>query len=66
MIWLKKILTPVGADALHKLRTLGNKAAHEVEPHSIEQLNIAINVVEDLLRHVYILPKQVQLAFEDN
>lgn len=50
------VLTKDGADILHKLRVLGNNAAHEVKPHSTEQLNLAIDVIEHLLQGVYILP----------
>ncbi|MBI1765969.1 MAG: DUF4145 domain-containing protein [Acidobacteria bacterium] len=51
------VLTKDGAEILHSLRTLGNDAAHEVKPHSDEQLSIAMNVVEHLLNGVYILPQ---------
>jgi hypothetical protein len=60
------ILTPASAAILHKIRTLGNAAAHEVKPHSDNQLRLAMDVVEHLLKDVYILPKQVESEFEDN
>jgi hypothetical protein len=50
------VLTKDGADILHKLRVLGNNAAHEVKPHSADQLNLAMDVIEHLLQGVYILP----------
>lgn len=50
------VLTKDGADILHKLRVLGNKAAHEVKPHSTEQLNLSMDVIEHLLLGVYIFP----------
>jgi hypothetical protein len=50
------ILTPAAAGILHKVRTLGNDAAHEVKPHSLEQLSVALDIVEHLLKEVYILP----------
>jgi len=59
----KNILTPTGAGILHKIRTLGNDAAHEVKPHSDKQLSLAIDVVEHLLKDVYILPNQVEAEF---
>lgn len=59
------ILTPVSAAILHKIRTLGNAAAHEVKPHSDKQLALAMDVVEHLLKDVYILPKQVESEFKD-
>lgn len=54
----KQMLTPSGATILHKLRTLGNEAAHEVQPHNSAQLSLAIDVVEHLLEGAYIFPKQ--------
>lgn len=59
----KQILTPSGAELLHKVRSLGNNAAHEVTPHTPQQLSLAINVVEHLLRDVYILPRLVKNKF---
>ena len=50
------VLTKDGANILHKLRILGNQAAHEVKPHSADQLGLAMDVVEHLLQGVYILP----------
>ena len=60
----KNVLTPVGAQILHKIRSLGNAAAHEVKPHSEKQLGVAMDVIEHLLVDVYILPKQVKAEFE--
>lgn len=50
---------------LHLIRTLGNKAAHEVKPHSAEQLALAMDVVEHLLDGVYVMPKKVASVFKD-
>lgn len=58
------ILTPASAAILHKIRTLGNDAAHEVKPHSDRQLSLAMAIVEHLLKDVYILPKQVETEFQ--
>ncbi len=57
------VLTQEGADILHKLRTLGNEAAHEVKPHSDQQLGLAMDVVEHLLQGVYILPHHANNTF---
>lgn len=57
-------LTPAGATILHKIRTLGNVAAHEAKPHPQDQLGLAIDVVENLLQSVYILPKFAQDKFQ--
>lgn len=60
------VLTPASAALLHKIRTLGNNAAHEVKPHSDRQLGLAMNIVEHLLKEVYILPNQAESEFEDD
>ena len=51
----KQVLTPNGAAVLHQIRTLGNSAAHEVQPHSDKQLELAMDVIEHLLEDVYII-----------
>jgi hypothetical protein len=53
-----------GAVILHKIRTLGNRAAHEVKPHTTEQLGLALTVCEHLLQGVYILPKHSSRTFK--
>jgi len=60
------VLTPASAAILHKIRTLGNLSAHEVQPHSDRQLGLALNIVEHLLKDVYILPKQAESEFGDD
>jgi hypothetical protein len=59
----KQILTPTGSTILHKIRTLGNDAAHEVKPHSEKQLGLAMDVVEHILNDVYIIPSKVESEF---
>jgi hypothetical protein len=54
------VLTAAGASILHRLRAMGNTAAHEVEPHSPEDLSVAFDVVEHLLEGVYLLPKKAE------
>ena len=58
------VLTKDGAAILHKLRTLGNKAAHEVQPHTKKELGLALDVVDHLLLGVYILPEQAKKTFK--
>ena len=58
------VLTAEGAKILHKLRALGNQAAHEVKPHSDEHLGVAMDVVEHLLQGVYILPYLADRTFK--
>lgn len=54
------VLTPDGARILHSLRVMGNEAAHEVKPHSLQKLNVAFDVVEYVLQGVYILPERAK------
>ena len=56
----QNVLTQEGADILHKLRVLGNNSAHEVKPHSNAQLGLALDVIDNLLTSVYILPYHAQ------
>lgn len=49
-------LTQEGAEILHGTRLLGNKAAHEAASVDKEDLNIAMEVAEHLLKTVYVLP----------
>ncbi len=58
------VLTQDGANILHKLRTLGNNAAHEVKPHSNVQLGLAMDVIDHLLQGVYILPHHASKKFK--
>lgn len=62
---IKGVLTPAGAAILHKIRTLGNAAAHEAKPHTDAQLALAMDIVEHLLKDVYILPRQVESEFKN-
>lgn len=57
------VLTQDGANILHKLRTLGNNAAHEVKPHTPKELGLAFDVVDHLLLGVYILPEHAKRTF---
>ncbi len=52
------ILTKKQAEVLHGTRILGNRAAHEVTAHSVDELKAALSVVEHLLNEVYILHKK--------
>jgi hypothetical protein len=57
-------LTREGAAVLHKLRTLGNRAVHEVKAHSEPELMLAMDVVDHLLKGVYILPAMAKKRFK--
>ncbi len=58
------VLTKDGAEILHKLRVLGNTAAHKVKPHESVQLNLAMDVVDHLLLGVYVLPHHAKKTFK--
>ena len=57
------VLTRDGADILHKLRILGNNAAHEVKAHNGRELTLAIDVVEHVMTAVYLLPEKARNTF---
>lgn len=59
----KQVLMPSGAKILHKIRSLGNDAAHEVKPHTLKQLSVAMGVVEHMLKDVYVLPTIIEEVF---
>jgi hypothetical protein len=56
----KGVVTAAGAEILHGLRFMGNAAAHEVRAHTEEELTIAVEVVENLLKGVYVIPKRAR------
>ena len=39
---------------------MGNEAAHKVKAHTPDELNIAFDVVEHLIKAVYLLPEQAK------
>ncbi len=53
----KEFITNRSAKILQDLRFMGNKSAHEVKAHSTSTLKIALDIVEHLLKEIYILPK---------
>jgi uncharacterized protein DUF4145 len=60
----KSIVTNEGVDTLHKLRVLGNDAAHEVKEHNKQQLSVAIQIIEHMLDGTYIIPHKVAEVFQ--
>lgn len=61
----RSIVTTEGADTLHKLRVLGNSAAHEVKAHNSRQLELAMQIIEHMLDGTYIIPERVQQVFPE-
>ena len=52
------ILSQDSKDILHAIRTIGNESAHQIEQQPIELLTLAFNILEDLLKTLYIYPKE--------
>ena len=59
------IVTEEGTAFLHKLRVLGNDAAHEVKAHNSQQLELAMKIIEHMLDGTYIIPNKVQDVFPE-
>jgi len=45
------------AEFLHLQRYLGNTAIHDIEPPGTEQIDISLDIVESLLKTIYVLPE---------
>jgi len=56
----KGILTHVSATTLHNTRLLGNRSIHELAPASYEELDIAMDIVENLVKNVYVIPEKAK------
>lgn len=54
------IITKDGAKILHSIRLLGNEAAHETKANTEDELYTAFEVVEHLLKTVYLIPRKAQ------
>ncbi|MFQ5894396.1 MAG: DUF4145 domain-containing protein [Nitrospinota bacterium] len=50
---LKRLLPANIVDDLHGFRFIGNRALHELEAPSREDLGLAIEIIEDLLNFIY-------------
>jgi hypothetical protein len=56
----KGLLAKPQAELLHEERFIGNAALHELEPPSDVDLRLGIDIVEGLLRTIYILPAKAK------
>lgn len=56
----KGTLTQQEAETLHSTRILGNRAVHEIVAPTNEELDVAMDIVENLIKTVYIIPKKAQ------
>jgi hypothetical protein len=50
------IITKIQMEALHELRFLGNKAIHELDEPSCDDLDTAFDIIEHILNDIYDLP----------
>ena len=57
-------LTKRGATSLHSTRVLGNTSAHEVVALPEKNLDIGMDIIENLLMNVYILPHKTESLSE--
>jgi hypothetical protein len=55
------LLTSDGAKILHRIRTLGNEAAHEMKAPTKDQIIAAMKVLDHLLLGVYVLPDEAAI-----
>lgn len=58
------LITAASATIFHSLRFMGNAATHEMRAHSIQEISIALDIVEILLQNVYVLPKLAEVLPE--
>ncbi|WP_322114592.1 DUF4145 domain-containing protein [Pseudomonas putida] len=60
----KSLVTKEGVETLHKIRVLGNRAAHNAQAHSKDQLLLALEVIEYILIGTYIIPERTKSIFK--
>jgi len=56
----KGILTPTRASDLHEHRYLGNEALHELQQPSVNELSLAIDIIEHTLEALYEIPNKAE------
>jgi hypothetical protein len=61
----RSLVTKEGVETLHKIRLLGNLAAHEAQAHSKDQLLLALEVIEHILIGTYIIPERAKEIFKN-
>ncbi len=54
----KGIVAKASAQVLHHLRDLGNGAAHEAKAYPLDQLILGMDIVQTMLKNVYLHPRQ--------
>ncbi|WLH04851.1 DUF4145 domain-containing protein [Pseudomonas lurida] len=61
----RSLVTKEGVETLHKIRLLGNRAAHKALAHSKDQLLLALEVIEHILIGTYIIPERAKAIFKN-
>ena len=61
----RSLVTQEGVQTLHKIRVLGNDAAHRGKAPSKRQLLLALEVIEHILVGTYIIPYQAKKVFKN-
>lgn len=61
----RSLVTKEGVETLHKIRLLGNQAAHTAKAHSKDQLLLALEVIEHILIGTYIIPERAKKIFKN-
>ncbi|MEX5664635.1 DUF4145 domain-containing protein [Pseudomonas neuropathica] len=61
----RSLVTKEGVETLHKIRLLGNRAAHRAKAHSKDQLLLALEVIEHILIGTYIIPERAKAIFKN-
>ncbi len=61
----RSLVTKEGVETLHKIRLLGNRAAHKAQAHSKDQLLLALEVIEHILIGTYIIPERAKAIFKN-
>ena len=56
----KNKLTRAGGDLLLHIRDMGNDSAHKATPIRVEDIDIALEIIEGLLKNVYIIPEEAK------
>jgi len=54
----KGFITSDNAEVLHELRFLGNDAIHEISQPSIEELRVAIEIIELIIENIYFVKRK--------
>ncbi len=58
------IVTEDGAKLLSLIRDIGNKATHEIKKHHREDIKLCIDIVEGMLKNLYVYPKEAEQTKE--